>query len=158
LLHVIEQSPLDTPYKLIEQPAPPEEISTQEAGLLIVRILLGILYLLYSLVRRPEICFVSNTNLLRKVNWNGQHRFRDIYLDDVADGLREKGWRVTFIEKYGQNATWKGLLARGFFFPNDLIFFLSAVFWRRLGLRKGQMSRWRKTWQAVSGTLQPPLH
>lgn len=126
--------------------------------LLMVRAFLGIIYLVYAILRRPDICFFSNTNLLRETVSGSKRRLHDVYLGDVAQVLRTRGWRVTLVEKYGWHASWRGLLARGFFFPSDIIFLLVSPALYALGLHRRVVRKWRKRWGAVSPSLSQHSH
>jgi len=127
----------------LERPRPPRKI-----GLILSRLILSIVYFLYALVRTPEICFFSTSNLLRLKGNNGHGELRDIYLGNIAKSLKSHGWRIIFVEKYGWNATREGLFARGFFFPNDLLFLLSLpAFHRRI----------KRSWIAKWYEIQPIL-
>jgi hypothetical protein len=121
--------------------------------LLPARLLLSLVYLAYSLLRRPQIGALSNTNLLRPTTVGGEKKLRDIYLGDVVDRLRERGWRVALVEKHGANASWAGLAARGFFFPSDLVFILGMRGLGRLGLYRGLQSCWREKWRLFEPNL-----
>ncbi len=129
----------------------------RHVGLLAVRVLLGVAYLVYSLFRRPDICVFSGTNLLRKTSVGSRRQLHDVYLGDVTQALQARGWRVAVVEKYGWNASWRGLLARGFFFPSDIVFLLSAPLLRRMGLYRRTTRKWRKKWADVEPTLRPCL-
>lgn len=130
--------------------------AVRKAGLVAVRVLLGLVYLCLSLLWRPAICFFTNTNLLRVTEVKGRQTLRDIYLGDVIGAFRERGWRVGVIEKCGPNASWRGLAARRFFFPNDLFFTLSAAPLRKLGLYRRTAQDWEKRWQQIRPKL--PSH
>jgi glycosyltransferase involved in cell wall biosynthesis len=132
--------------------------SPRHPGLLLVRLLLGIAYLFYSLFRRPEICLLSNTNLLRRTTAGSHERLRDVYLGDVAQALRARGWQVAVVEKYGPNASWAGLTARGLFFASDIIFALSTPILGRLGFHRRVMLKWRERWANVQPALAAHLH
>ncbi len=121
--------------------------------LLPARLLVGLAYLAYSLLYQPQVCAFSTTNLLRPMTMGGEKKLRDIYLGEVVDGLRERGWRVALVEKYGANASWAGLVARGFFFPSDLIFLLSMRGLGQLGLYRGLRARWREKWRRFEPSL-----
>lgn len=122
-------------------------------ALLLARLLLSLVYLAYSLLRRPQVCALSTTNLLRPVTVGGEKRLHDIYLGDVVNRLRQRGWRVALVEKYGPNASWAGLVARGFFFPSDLIFVLGMRGLGQLGLYRGLQRRWRQRWRLFEPRL-----
>lgn len=126
--------------------------------LIVSRLLFGLIYLLLSFLRRPHICLLSSTNLLRPVSANGKQQLRDIYLGEIEGKLRHNGHRVTLLEKYGSNATWAGLRARGFFFPTDIVFLLAAPLWQRLGAFPRLRARWRRRWQEIRPKLAPHLH
>ncbi len=121
--------------------------------LLTARLLLSLVYLAYSLLRRPQICALSNTNLLRPTTVGADKKLRDIYLGDVVDRLRDRGWQVALVEKYGTNASWAGLVARGFFFPSDLVFVLGMRGLGQLGLCRGLRRRWREKWRLFEPSL-----
>ena len=124
------------------------------SGLLLpARLLLSLVYLAYSLLRRPQICALSNTNLLRPATVGAKKELRDIYLGDVVDRLRERGWRVALVEKFGANASWAGLVARGFFFPSDPVFVLGMRGLGQMGLYRGLQNRWRERWQRFEPKL-----
>jgi hypothetical protein len=130
-------------------------------GLLVARALMSIAYACYTLIHRPEICIFSSTNLLRHATVGDQQRLLDVYLGGVIEALREQGWRVAVVEKYGWHASWAGLIARGFFFPSDLLFFLSTggapPVLSRLGLHRSVRHRWHTRWEQVRCSLVPHL-
>jgi hypothetical protein len=132
--------------------------SSRQVGLLMARVLLGLVYLIYALIRRPDVCLFSGTNLLRETSDGTKQKLRDVYLGDVAQALRARGWRVTLVEKYGSNASWSRLLARGFFFPNDVIFMSSAPLLHKLGLYHRTARQWRKKWAQARPGLDPHLY
>lgn len=140
------------------RPVPGRGRAPLHLALIVARLILGLIYLFFSLARRPQICLLSNTNLLRRVSSNGQQRFKDIYLGDVEEKLRQNGHRVALLEKYGVNATWEGLRARGFFFPTDIVFMLASPFWQRLGAFPRLRARWRGRWQTMRPHIVPHLH
>lgn len=129
----------------------------RHAGLMVVRFLLSLVYLLYSLIRRPQILLLSNTNLMRETGIGPQRRLRDVYLGEVESALRGRGWRVTVAEMCGWNASWPGLAARGFFFPSELVVLLSSLTWNKIGLHRDRVRKWRKRWAKVQPTLAPHL-
>jgi len=121
--------------------------------LLLVRALLSVVYFFYALLRRPDICILSNTNLLRQTGSGSKQRLHDVYLGDVIQTLQNRGWRVTVIEKYGWYASWKGLAARGLFFPSDLLFLLSSPALGRLGIHRQVIRKWRARWLKMRPAL-----
>ena len=135
-----------------------EEGTHRHLGLMVARLLLGIAYLVYALFRRPEICLFSNTNLLRRTVAHSKERLYDVYLGDVAQATADKGWRVAVIEKYGPNASWSGLIARGFFFASDIVFLLSAPGLGKIGFHRRVRRRWREKWSAVQPSLATHMH
>jgi hypothetical protein len=148
------------------QPQPPAPGGGQRRiprhpGLLAARALMSIAYGCYALIRHPDICIFSGTNLLRRVTVGGRQRLIDVYLGGVTEALRQRGWRVAVVEKYGWYASWAGLAARGFFFPSDLIFMLSTggipSVLSRLGLYRPVRHRWRTLWEQVRPGLMPHL-
>ncbi len=130
-----------------------ESKSPRKYGLLVARLFLGILYFFYSLVRNPDVCVISNTNFLRRTLVQGEQRLYDVYLGGVSDRLWSRGWRVAVMEKYGPNASWAGFMARGFFFPSDLVFALSTPVLRKLGLYRQTRSKWNRRWEVLEPTL-----
>jgi len=125
-------------------------------GLLIARILLGVVYLLYTMFRHPDICFLSNTRLVRQT-WTGSKReLRDVYMGDIVQAVRRRGRAATVVEKYSWGASWERLKARGFFFPSDVIYFWVAIR-RKLGLYRRSVHRWHQEWQTIRPTLFPHL-
>lgn len=126
-------------------------------GLLFARVLLGITYLLFSWIWHPDICFLAATTLLRETTDGTKTRLRDVYFGDVIQALQTRGWRTVVVEKYGVNASWRALLARGFFFPNDLVFLLSAPAWQKLGLYRSLAVKWRRRWEAIQSSLAPHM-
>ena len=129
----------------------------RKPGLLIIRAFLGIIYLVYSLVRHPDICFFSATNLLRSIAIGSKQKLRDIYLDDVAEAFEARGWHTVMLEAPGWNASWKGLVARGFFFPVDILLILGSPYWHRLGIYRSLVRKWHKKWTDVRPHLIPHL-
>ncbi|MCA9933447.1 MAG: hypothetical protein KC415_05955, partial [Anaerolineales bacterium] len=138
-------------------PASPPKKRSQSPLLLLTRLLLSIPYLAYTLVKRPHICLLTDTNLLRPVTRSGKPALRDIYLSDVAESLQQKGWRTLFIEKYGTNASWQGLWARKLFFPSDLLLLIASAVWQRVGIGRRHRQRWQQRWQAIAPALRPAL-
>ncbi len=137
--------------------APDKAQSPRKIGLLIARVLLGLLYLIYALFRRPDVCFFSSTNQLRKTITGTKQKLRDVYLGDVAQALQARGWRTTSVEKYSRSASWSRLWARGLFFPNDIMFILSAPALHKLGLYRRTARKWRQKWQSIQPSLAPHL-
>lgn len=127
-------------------------------GLLLARIIMAIVYLIYSLFRRPAVCFFANTNHLRKTTVGARQELRDVYLGQVAQAVQARGWRTTIVEKYEWNASWRGLVKRGFFFPNDVIFLLSMPALYKLGLYRRTVRKWHKKWQQARPNLIAHLH
>lgn len=125
----------------------------RRAGLLIIRAILGLLYLIYAWLRRPEICLFTDTNLMRTVGIGPERRQRDVYMGSVADALRQRGWRVAVVEKYGSNASWMGLRARGWFFPSDVVFTVAALLSASPGFSRGLVEKWRARWREVQPTV-----
>jgi hypothetical protein len=113
--------------------------------------------LTYSLVRRPEILLLSNTNLLRETGVSSKRQLRDVYLGEVEGALRARGWRVAVAEMYGWNASWAGLTARGLFFPSDLVVLLSSLAWRKIGPYRRTVHKWRERWVEIQSALPPHL-
>lgn len=126
-------------------------------SLLTARLLLSLVYLAYSLIRRPQMLLLSNTNLLRQTGAGPQRRLRDVYLGEVEEALRARGWRVTVAEMYGWNALWVGLAARRFFFPSDLVVVLSSLARTKIGLHFQAVQKWHEQWAKVQPTLAPHL-
>lgn len=125
----------------------------RKVGLIIVRILLSLIYLIYARIRRPEIVFFSSPTLLRSRSVGSKQQLRDVYLGDVAEALQACGWRVAFVETYGWNASWRGLTTRGFFFANDLIFLLGMPSLQKLGIHRRIARKWQKTWEEIRPSL-----
>jgi hypothetical protein len=143
----IQLQPEAKPY-VGRQSHPPRKM-----GLIIVRILLAIIYLIYARIRHPEIVFFSGPTLLRSTSIGSKQQLRDVYLGDVAEALQSRGWRIAFIETYGWNASWRGLMTRGFFFANDLLFLLGMPSLRKLGIRGRIARKWREKWEDVLPSL-----
>jgi hypothetical protein len=129
----------------------------RQLGLLVVRLVLGLAYVAYSLIRRPQILLLSNTNLLRETGIGPQRRLRDVYLGEVEAALRAQGWRVAVAEMYGWNATWAGLATRGLFFPSELVTLLSFPVWTKVGFHRQTVRKWRERWARVQPVLVPHL-
>lgn len=126
--------------------------------LLLTRVMLGIVYLVHSLFRPPDVCVFSNTNLVRRsVDGSGQE-LRDVYLGNVVRALQQKGHRVTVVEKYGWNASWASLAARGFFFPSDVIYAMTSRLARRFARLSNGDRAWRRAWAKIRPTVQSHLH
>lgn len=143
----IQLQPEAKPY-VVRESRPPRKI-----GLIIVRILLAVIYLIYARIRHPEIVFFSGPTLLRSTSAGSKQLLRDVYLGDVADALQSGGWRIAFIETYGWNASWRGLITRGFFFANDLLFLLGAPSLQKLGIHRRVARKWREKWEGVRPSL-----
>ncbi|MFZ0549040.1 MAG: hypothetical protein WAM60_26575 [Candidatus Promineifilaceae bacterium] len=116
-------------------------------SLVLVRFFIGVVSIIYILLRRPEIVFFSTTNLLRQKGVGSDKKVIDIYLDDIAKALRTKGKSTIFVEKYGWNASWPGLRARGLFFPNDLFFLLASPGFLKLGFVGKLAPKWQRIWR-----------
>jgi hypothetical protein len=122
-----------------------------------VRILLGVIYLIYACIRKPSICFFSSTNLMGRGIIGNKEKLYDIYLGDVARALKSRGWKTACIEHQGTNATWRGLWARRFFFPTDFLVMLSQrpIHWFEMNRRTRR--KWRKKWFDLKQSLPPVL-
>lgn len=125
--------------------------------LLLARVLLSIAYLIYTLIRRPDICVLTSTNLLRRATDQSDEKLDDVYLGSVAHCVRHRGWRVAVVEKYGWNASWKGLVARGFFFPSDLLYALSTPLLRKIGPCSGSVRHWCARWAGIRPKVESHL-
>jgi hypothetical protein len=129
-LHVVREVCRDIHPEVLAEPSAGPQRRTRiprHLVLLAIRLLLSLIYLIYSLIRRPDMILLSNTNLLRETSAGAHRRLRDVYLGAVEEALRRKGWHVTVAEMYGWNASWAGLVARGFFFPSDIVTTSSAL-------------------------------
>jgi hypothetical protein len=124
----------------------PARGSRRQIGLIMVRLLMGVAYLVYMLFLHSDVIFLSTTNLVRRQGEGEDRELRDVYLDDLAHALQVRGWRTVFVEKYGPNASWQTLRARGFYFPNDLIFLLASPLWARFGFHRRITRRWLQKW------------
>lgn len=122
-----------------------------------VRILLGVIYLIYACIRKPSICFFSSTNLMGRGIIGNKEKLYDIYLGDVARVLKSRGWKTACIEHQGTNPTWRGLWARRFFFPTDLLVMLSQRSIQRLERNRRIRRKWRKKWSDLKQSLSPVL-
>jgi hypothetical protein len=141
-----------------EAPAPRRRTRIpRHLGLLAARLLLSLAYLVYSLLRRPQILLLSNTNLLRETGLGAKRRPRDVYLGEVEAALRARGWRLAVAEMYGWNASWAGLAARGFFFPSDLVVLLGSLAWTKIGVHRRVVRKWRQRWAEIQPSLAPHL-
>lgn len=162
ITHLLPQIfPKRMPEKITAGALPTRGEAPRQPLLIGMRIVLGLFILLLTLIRKPEICFLVSTNLLRPVTNGAETRLHDIYMGELVRTLARKR-RVVVVEKYGANASWAGLQARlqaaGRFFPSDFIFLLAAPLWRRLGFYSGLQARWRRRWQSererVAGVLR----
>jgi hypothetical protein len=119
----------------------------------VVRVLLGLLYLLYAWLRRPHVWFLSSTTLLRSEKEGQRNVLRDVYLGEVDQALRSRGRRTAVVEHHGSNLSWEALRARGFFLPYDLLLLLAY-----LPLKLPLLNRWiTRRWRARWSQLQPIL-
>jgi UDP-N-acetylglucosamine 2-epimerase len=126
-------------------------------GLMIVRILLSIIYLVYSLIWRPDICIFTSANAFRRKTVGKRQRFYDVYYGDLAQALQECSWRVAFVEQYGINASWERLWTRRMFFPSDL---LLGISYSRLSwlVSSGRIARkWQRQWRKYQPSLMPHM-
>lgn len=130
---------------------------TRRLGLLIVRLFLSAPSLLYILIRRPQIGFFSTTSLLRKQGVGAEERLHDIFLGPVAEALKGRGWSTLFLERYGWNASWAGLAARGLFFPHEVLSIFTRPRWFKLGLFRRTVDKWWRRWLDIEGCLPPLL-
>ncbi len=135
------------------QTLPPRRI-----GLLLVRIIVSLIYFIYSFMRRPDICFFSSTSLLRETTSGARLQLHDVYLGDIARKIHSRGWYTTIVEKYTWNASWRSLKARGFFFPSDLIFLLSSPKLSKLGIHRKSVKNWHQKWQNTKPKIIQHLH
>lgn len=163
VIHLAKQICRDSEIRVQHDPvqagSQPRTSVARAAGLLIARSVMGIAFLAYSLLRHPDICFFSNTNLLRSTDTDADDRaLRDVYLGDVIQALRERGWRPAVVEKHGANASWKGLVARGFFFPSDIFFLLCTPRLRKLGIYRRIALKWQENWQEFRPRLVSHAH
>lgn len=152
ILHLVREIYGDIPVEIQDFPA--EDVGRRarvprHMALLAVRLLISLLYLVYTLFRKPQILLLSNTNLIRKTGSSEHQRLRDIYLGEVKEALQLHKWRVAVVEMYGWNASWAGLVARGFFFPSDLLMLLSSLGWTRLGFYRKIVCKWRDKWKVI---------
>jgi hypothetical protein len=143
-----EQARLDASRRTRQSPLVPGQFA-----LVVARIGLSLLYLIYLALRNPAVCFFSTANSLRSRSVAGKQELFDVYYGDLAHTLEARGWKIAFVEQFAQNASWKGLRARGFFFPSDLILALShpRLSWL-LGHRK-IVKKWQNHWAESRITL-----
>jgi glycosyltransferase involved in cell wall biosynthesis len=125
--------------------------------LLLARLVIGLVFLIFSLFRRPQICCLSSTNHLRRTTRGARHRLEDISIGATEQALRNRGWRTAVIEKYGWNATWRGMIARRLYFPNDILFLAAAPFWFRLGFYRRTREKWQEKWALQRDTITRSL-
>jgi len=129
-----------------------EKIS-RPAGLLLVRVLHGILYLLFSWIHPPDIIFLTNTNLLRLSRVKGKTNYTDVYLGEIASSLQNEGWRVLMVEKFGTLGSWKRFFSRPNTFFSDVLYLLSHPKLAKLGFHRKIVKRWQQRWIEVKDKL-----
>ena len=140
-----------------DAPAPQPKLPPRRPGLLAARALLGALGILLGMIWRPQLLLFTDTNYLRPTSTSGREKLGDVYLGEVNQALRKRGWRTWMVEKYSWHASWRGLLARGLFFPNDLLFLLAAPVLFRLGLYRRTARRWRQLWTEHEASFTPHM-
>lgn len=141
--------------ELSQPPRPRERLS--RIWLYVARVLLGIVYLIYACVRRPQIWFFSSTALLRAERVGKKQVLRDVYLGEVAQALRGRGWRTAVVEHHGVDISWPALRVRGFFFPHDLLLLLAFLRLRLPVIGRRATRYWRARWAQLQPTLAPYL-
>ncbi len=123
-----------------------------------VRVVMGTFSLLYSSLRRPQVCFLTSTTLLRaEKGAGGEHALRDVYLGEVERALRARGWRTLMVEHHGDNLSWPALRSRGLFFPYDILLLFSLLRFKLPLIGQRVLSRWRSRWSALQPTLGPHM-
>jgi len=135
--------------RLIGEGSPVSESIRGPIGMRIVRVLLGVVYFVFRLIWRPDVCIFTPTNSLQTVTVNKKTSLQDIFFGATAQILRSRRWRVTFIDTLVPT-TWRHQWARGWFFPSDLI---EIAGHRRLltrGLYRPLRRRWQSRWEAES--------
>ena len=140
-----------------DAPAPPPKLPPRRPGLLAARALLGALGILLGMIWRPQLLLFTDTNYLRPTSTSGREKLGDVYLGEVNKALRQRGWRTWMVEKYSWHASWRGLRARGLFFPNDLLFLLAAPALFRLPPHRGTARRWRQLWAQHEASFTPHM-
>ena len=134
-------------------PTKKKKARRSRSGLRLFRILLGIVFVIYASFRRPCICFVSSTNLLRTKTSGGKRKLQDVYFGEVDAAIRQRGWRIAYIEHYGTNASWRGILARRFFFPTELIGRIGSLLVRSIGHFRRVVGMWEGRWFGFQKSL-----
>lgn len=160
LIHLVKQIYQEAALQIREESkTPPQPWYRPPLNLLLIiaRSLLSFIYFLYASIWRKDIYLFSTTNLLRRTTIAGKQHLLDVYQGDLAAALPRLGWRTGLIETYGWNASWSGLLARGFFFPTDLIFLLTQPRLFKLGFYKKITRKWNQTWLEIEPELKPHL-
>ena len=160
LIHLVNQI-----FKGVRIEIKPTEIAQARAWnqppfnplLVFVRVLLSLVYLIAASIWRNDIYVFSTTNTLRNLTIGGEQQLFDVYQGDLIKRLRECDWRTSTLETYGWNASWRGLLVRGWFFPTDLIFLLSNPYLAKFGFYRGIVPKWQQIWYDVKPTLTPHL-
>ncbi len=138
------------------------KLPPRRAGLLAARAVLGALGILLGTLRRPQVLLFTDTNYLRAAAAAGERqrdnaRLADVYFGEVDEALRRRGWRTWLVEKYSWHASWRGLLSRGLFFPNDLLFLLAAPALFRFGFYRQTTQRWRRLWAQHEASFMPHM-
>jgi hypothetical protein len=126
--------------------------------LLLVRLIVGLTYLPVSLLFPPHVCFLADTSLLRKAWTGAREQVRDVYLGPIQKALKKIGWRTAVIERHGWSASWKGLAVRGLFFPNDIVFLVTAPQLLALGLWRKTVAAWTARWEESRSSIEGHLN
>lgn len=136
----------------------PKRRASRRLLLLLARIAWSFVGLLYLLICRPEIGFFSNTNFIRLRDGESSSRFEDAYMGDIAAAIAERGWSHVFIERYGWNASWRGLIARGLFYPTDFLILLTKFRVHVFGLQDPITKRWIRKWNVSESQITENLN
>lgn len=160
VLHLIRQvfRGLNVGVRKPHTPASKVEKPRLVSGLRVIRVLLGIAYLICGIFRRIDVCFLSSTSLLRTQTVDKQQRLRDVYLDDVAEKVQARGVRTAWVESYSSNASWSALLTRRFFFPTDLLTVLTQPRLMLPWVAPHVLRKWQTRWSELEPSLAAHMH
>ena len=128
-------------------------LSFSQLILIAARVGLSIICFVFNLIQHPDICFFASANLIRNRTVGQKQKLWDVYMGEIAQLLKARGWRITFVERFGINASWQKLWARRLFFPSDLLLALSHP---RLSWLIGHRRIVRK-WQTAQAEHLPSL-